>query len=470
MWTIPTILKCIENMKNSMAGNPTGFNELLTLDCAVVSMSDINELIKHRYGDEQLRMVDGSMIYEFDIDCANNKVNYKKMTPNSLDGCRKVEGQKISKFLSKTTGMKPEEIAVITNDIKNQKYYIGFAASDYRIWYVAGGERAGIGSCMSYPASNFKRKNPDYNPLTDKKYEEYIHPASMYETNSNVRLALLFTSNPFQWDGTGYFPLAGRAIVTVDEYFARVYARNSSFQATMMEMLQNNNFGCHDTILEGYSFEAKSDDCGDLVVPYLDGDNAKFNTRGGCITVDVDDGEYEVSHSDARIQQVDRPYCAHCMETHGNRENTATYYDNVGETDGEIIEPCFNDATQLDYGEINGYTDNNWATFSDYHDHYIHDSHIVNIWIDGAAEITFKGSDVLRDSVDLYDEYEGCEDALSTECIETQDGHWFLKEQQDNLYFRCAIDGEYYTAELHDTDSLEHLGLTINVNNLEITS
>ena len=79
------------------------------------------------------------------------------------------------------------------------------------------------------------------------------------------------------------------------------------------------------------------------------------------------------------------------------------------------------------------------------------------------------GSHEHENSVTLNDSLDGFEDANEDACIQTEDGCFFLREKQADLYFQCAIDGEYYSHEDTITDELKNSGLIINTANLELT-
>ena len=471
MWKTSTLLRCIQEAKTSMEQE----NKATLVDNNLVSsIYDINQLIAKRYPNEPDLLIITDRICLFEIDVGNSIVSYKKESDG--EGLREVNGQKVSKFLSQNSKLKPEQIATIASDIKNRAYYLIFASSNYRIWYVAGGERSNIGSCMAYPASHFGRENPDYDEATSPPYEKYLHPVTAYEGCDDVRLALLFNENPFEWDGETDFPLVARAIIGKHKCFNRIYSKNSSIAVAMHRLLEMNEYDTEDDLLDGVTLNVQKDVCDTYVVPYFDPENRRFFVCDATdtITINNDDGDYQTLHSNGSIEKVDKPtqYCSHCNEYHDEDESFVNLYDSYGDTNGIVVGCCRNSDTlvSLDYGSIEGVTDCENVTWSEYEDGYIHDSHVIRVWADNEELIiTYMGSREHDESVTLNDSLDGVEDANEDACIRTEDGCFFLRDKQADLYFQCAIDGEYYSHEDTITDELKHSGLIINTANLELT-
>jgi hypothetical protein len=462
MWTKKTLLECITRLTNE-----TGVNkDAVVVKYDVDNIHDINDVIRNRFGGGTDNLINSVNFRQIKMNHTTGKISYIK---TEKGGDRSIENQKISKLLSQNTKLKPEQIAQVTSDIKNGSYYLLFAHTDYRIWYVAANEQQGFGSCMSHPAKKYERHNPEYDPKTDPIYKEYIHPVDIYATNKDIKLALMFNENPFNWNGETDLPVIARALVTSDKEYPKAYGKDSNHQMAIEKILISLGYYSNEEAFNYMQFTAELDNYDDPVVPYFDGSNQRYDVCGGTITINSGGGEWETDHETASHKEAEKRYCHFCDGEHGETENSSDLYDAFGHHIGEVLGDCRegNDIVYLNYGGMDGYTNAENTTFSDYEGHEILDECTIKIWIEGKEEITYEGSHTAIDAVELYEEYEGVLMAEENECIETFEDHIFLKKEQSHLYTKCAVDGLYYTNEVNTFDILIDANVSVNTANLE---
>ena len=471
MWKKSTLKKCIDNMRQSMLQDK-------------LEMKATGELIKYVAKKvnklDEVRMLSREMFNGCMWDVSKLKdvvfdgkvFDYTLIDSDSLKE-RKVTGQKMSKFIAKFSDLESHQIAQLTHHIRNPKaYYIGFANMDYRVWYVSGRENNVIESCMDYRGSHFDRVNANYEAETDPRWQQYLHPVDLYETNSELRLGLLFSSNPFEWDGVSEYPLLARVWV-LDTRYSTIYTKCSNNRDLFKRALKDGNFAYSPRVMDDLVFYAKRDVNDEVVVPYFDPGNMAFNlaedeSEFTKLTIN-DGGEYQTSHRDGSIEETERQYCDHCQEHHCNDESSSDYVDSQGAYIGQIVGDCRDSESVVALGvEGDTYTSENDATYSDYHGHYILDYNVVYVFTSKGEAVSDEDSDLYQEAVCLDVEYQGCEYA-SPDCVTNVDNEYYLTEEQSDLFYRCCVDGEYYSFNSTDAQLLSGTSMYVNSDNLEVT-
>ena len=464
MWKPETIKAIYADIKASMADDTAyGLNTGNVVTKTVPSVGTcgfVNKLYNHY--DVNLNDVDAVSGLNYSSTGMSYTEHYVAHNEKKV---RTVRGQKVGKFLNKFTNLRSDQIAEFCHLLQEETYYLVYAKSDFRKLYVHQYEHNCTGSCMDYAATHFRRRNPNYDSKVDPIYREYLHPMDLYETNDGMRLALLCKGNPEKWEGEGCIAVA-RALIARDKGYARVYANNSNHSSMLTDMLDE-IFEFNSNYMSGMEFQCEYDNRGEAVVPYFDPENQRYDIDGTTVTINNSEGDYKTRHGDASPEIVDQDYCCICEDYHSDSECSETVYDETGYEEGSAYGSCTNHGAYV--AIIGGgitYEDN--AVYSDYEEEYLLTGKAREMFVDGDKQWVRKDGSSWECRLMLVESYDCCEYADEESVIQTNDGDYYLIEHQKDLYYRCAINGEYYPYSTTQIDTLENAALTINVDNLEI--
>ena len=378
---------------------------------------------------------------------------------------RNVRGQKVGKFLTKFTNLRSDQIAEFCHLLKEEIYYLVYAKSDFRKLYVHQYEHSCTGSCMDYAAPHFGRANPKYDSSIDPIYRKYLHPMDLYETNSDMRLALLCKGDPTKWEGEGCIAVA-RALIAKDTGYARVYSNNSNYSTTLTDMLDE-IFEFDSNYMSGMEFQCEYDTHGVAVVPYFDPENQRYDIDETTVTINNSEGTYKTRHSDSTPEAVDQDFCCICDDYHTDDNCEEAVYDRTGYEIGTAYGSCVSHTCYVALMN-GGIAHEDCAVYSDYEEEYLLTEKARELFIDGDKQWVRKNGSSWECRLLLAEQYDDCSYADEESVIQTRDGDYYLIDHQSDLYYQCAINGEYYPYSTTKIDTLENAALTINVDNLEI--
>ena len=290
-------------------------------------------------------------------------------TPNPEYGLRDRQVRtKVGRYLQQfySEFLTSEHIRMMANGVKAVEIeFSGSSSADIRAAYLRGG-RDGVTSCMTHCVENYEICG-DY------------HPTEAYG-NGDWRVALLMD--------TVMGEISARALVNHKHMcFVRTYGREAN---TLQDKLEEHGYAFRRSWPEGAELLLIRDDDGNVVAPYLDGDE-KYATIGyinGKERFIIDGGSIDLSSTGGIWRERERQWCDHCEEYVDDDEDDMEFSDYHGL---RICRECIHNYERA----FSRHRQRDWILSEDtvevdgeyYHDQYLDEYDIV--YVESVSEYMF---------------------------------------------------------------------------------
>lgn len=282
-------------------------------------------------------------------------------TPNPEYGLRDRQVRtKVGRYLQQFYGdfLTSEHIRMMANGVKAVEVeFSGSSSADIRAAYLRAG-RDGVTSCMTHSVSNYETCGD-------------FHPVDAYG-NGDWCVALLMD--------TVMGEISARALVN-HKYncFVRCYGREAN---TLQDRLTEHGYEFRRSWPEGAELLLIRDDDGNVVAPYLDGDEkyASISYSNGKERFIIDGGSVDLSSTGGIWRERERPWCDDCEEHVDDDEDDMNHSDYHGMS---ICRSCIDSYTRaFSRHRCRDWIDNDSVVEVDgefYHDQYLEDYDIVYV-------------------------------------------------------------------------------------------
>ena len=328
---------------------------------------------------------------------------------------------KVGRYLQQFYGefLTSEHIRMMANGVKAVEVeFSGSSSADIRAAYLRAG-RDGVTSCMTHSVDN---------------YETYgdFHPVDAYG-NGDWRVALLMD--------TVMSEISARALVNHKHMcFVRTYGREGN---TLADRLGDIGYAFRRSWPQGAELLLLRDDDGNVVAPYLDGDEkyASISYINGKERFIIDGGSIDLSSTGGIWRERERPWCDDCEEYVDDDEDDMEHSDYHGM---RICRSCIDNYERA----YSRHRQRDWINREDtvevdgefYHDQYLEDYDIV--YVECISEYMFTHQ-VLDD---IKGEYIPVEGAVKLAHPTVDGDEAYISERDFAFALKLVVervDGEY---------------------------
>ena len=344
---------------------------------------------------------------------------------------------KVGRYLQQFYGefLTPEHIRMMANGVKAVEIeFSGSSSADIRAAYLRAG-RDGVTSCMTHSVCNYETCGD-------------FHPVDAYG-NGDWRVALLMD--------TVMGEISARALVNhKHSCFVRTYGREAN---TLQDRLEEHGYAFRRSWPEGSELLLIRDDDGNVVAPYLDGDEkyASICYVNGKERFIIDGGSIDLSSTGGIWRERESIWCDHCEEYVDDDEDDMEHSDYHGMS---ICRSCIDSYTRARTRNRSwDWIDNDSVVEVDgefYHDQYLEEYDIVYVECISEYMFTYQVLD------DIRGEYVPKDGAVQLAHPNADGDEAFISERDWRFALKLIverIDGEYklwLNDDRMDTDCEEY--------------